>query len=101
MWILVALVFWGVTALLPGFDVPSFGAALLTTAVIAVINALLWPLVIRVLLPLAVFSFGLGSLVLNAVVVGRRRVGRRGGAPFLDAIAAAFVLSLALQLLPP
>ena len=52
-----------------GFDVPSFGAGLLTTAVIAVINALVWPLVIRVLLPLAVFSFGLGSLVLNAVVV--------------------------------
>ena len=38
LWTLVALVFWGVTALLPGFDVPSFGAGLLTTAVIAVIN---------------------------------------------------------------
>ena len=49
---LVALVFWAVVALLPGFDVPSFGAVLLTTALIAAINALLWPLVIRVVLPL-------------------------------------------------
>jgi uncharacterized membrane protein YvlD (DUF360 family) len=102
LWILVALVFWGVTALLPGFDVPSFGAGLLTTAVIAVINALVWPLVIRVLLPLAVFSFGLGSLVLNAVVVSVAVALVDGEAPpFLDAIAAAFVLSLALLLLTP
>jgi uncharacterized membrane protein YvlD (DUF360 family) len=69
LWFLVALFFWAVVALLPGFDVPSFGAVLLTTALLAVINALLWPLVIRVVLPLAVFSFGLGSLVLNAAVV--------------------------------
>ena len=102
LWLLVALVFWAVVAVLPGFDVPSFAAVLLTTAVIAAINAVLWPLVIRVVLPLTVFSFGLGSLVLNALVVSAAVAVVDGDAPpFLGAMAAAFVLSLSLLLLTP
>jgi uncharacterized membrane protein YvlD (DUF360 family) len=102
LWFLVALVFWAVVALIPGFDVPSFGAVLLTTALVAVINALLWPLVIRVVLPLAVFSFGLGSLVLNAAVVSIAVDVVDGSAPpFLGALAAAFLLSVSLLLLTP
>ena len=69
LWLLIALVFWAVTALLPGIDVPSFGAVLVTTALIAILHALLWPLLIRLLLPLTVLTFGLGSLVLNAALV--------------------------------
>ena len=69
LWALVALVFWAAAGVIPGIDLPSFGAALLTTALIALTNALLWPLVIRVVLPLTVFTFGLGSLALNAAVV--------------------------------
>ncbi len=102
LWLLVALVFWATTALLPGIDVPSLGAALLTTALIAVINALLWPLVIRVVLPLAVFSFGLGSLALNAAVVSVAIEVIDGNAPpFLDSLAAAIVVSLSLMVLAP
>ena len=44
LWVLVALIFWVVVALLPGFDVPSFEAVLLTTGLVALLNALLWPL---------------------------------------------------------
>jgi putative membrane protein len=69
LWLLIALIFWAVAAVLPRIAVPSFGAVLLTTALIALLNALLWPLLIRVLLPLTVITFGLGSLVLNAVIV--------------------------------
>jgi uncharacterized membrane protein YvlD (DUF360 family) len=102
LWILVALVLWATVALLPGFDVPSFEAVLLTTAVIAVINALLWPLVIRLVLPLTVFSFGLGTLVLNAAVVSISVDLVDGSTPpFLAAIATAFVLSVSLMLLTP
>ena len=32
LWVLVALIFWAATAVIPGIAVPSFGAALLTTA---------------------------------------------------------------------
>jgi uncharacterized membrane protein YvlD (DUF360 family) len=41
----------------------------LVAAAIALINAILWPIVIRVALPLTVFTFGLGSLVFSAGTV--------------------------------
>ena len=95
-------VFWAAVALIPGIDVPSFRAALLTTALIALINALLWPLVIRVVLPLTVISFGLGSLVLSAAVVSIAiKVVDGTAPPFMGAIVAAFVVSVALMLLAP
>ena len=102
LWVLVALIFWVVVALLPGFGVPSFEAVLLTTGLVALLNALLWPALIRVLLPLTVLTFGLGSLVLNAAIVAVSVKLVDGSAPgFLEAIAAAFFLSVSLTLLAP
>ncbi len=102
LWVLVALIFLIVTALLPGVEIPSFGAAMATTLVIALINGLLWPLIIRVVLPLTVFTFGLGSLVLNAAVVIAAIDVVDGEAPsLLEAVIIAFVLSIALMLLTP
>ncbi len=102
LWALVALVFWGAVALLPGFDLPSFEAALLTTALIALLNAVLWPLLIRVVLPLTVLSFGLGSLVLNAgIVILAVTVVDGSAPPFVSALVAAFVVSIALMVLAP
>lgn len=102
LWGLVAMVFWAAVVLIPGIELPSFGAAMLTTALIALINALLWPLLIRVVLPLTVFTFGLGSLVLNAVIVSVSIEVIDGTAPgFGAALVAAFVLSVALMILTP
>jgi uncharacterized membrane protein YvlD (DUF360 family) len=102
LWALVAFVFWLAVALIPGIDLPSFRAALLTTGLIAALNALLWPLLIRVLLPLTVITFGLGSLILSALIVSVAFDAVDGTAPsFLAAIAASFVLSIALMLLAP
>ena len=102
LWVLVALVFWVVVAILPGIDVPSFEAVLLTTALIALLNAILWPLLIRLLLPVAVLTFGLGSLALNAAIVSLSIDLVDGVAPdFLDAVLAAFLVSVSLMLLAP
>jgi uncharacterized membrane protein YvlD (DUF360 family) len=102
LWLLVALLFWGLAAVLPGIDVPSFGAVLLTTAMIAILHALLWPLLIRLLLPLTVLTFGLGSLVLNAAIVSLAIRVVDGRAPgFLSAVLVAFVLSVSLMVLAP
>jgi uncharacterized membrane protein YvlD (DUF360 family) len=102
LWAGVALIFWVAIGLIPGFDLPSFRAALLSTALIAVINAVLWPLLIRIVLPLTVLTFGLGSLVLNALIVGFAiKVVDGSAPPFLGAVAAAFVLSVALMVLTP
>ncbi len=102
LWLLIALLFWGLVALLPNFDVPSFEAVLLTTGLIALLNALLWPILIRALLPLTVVTFGLGSLVLNGAIVSLSIKLVDGNAPnFLDAVVAAFLLSVALTVLAP
>jgi uncharacterized membrane protein YvlD (DUF360 family) len=102
LWALVALVFWAVAALMPRFSVPSFGAVLLTTALIALLNALLWPLLIRLLLPLTVLTFGLGSLALNAAIASLAVKLVDGTAPdFLGAILVSLVISVSLMLLAP
>jgi uncharacterized membrane protein YvlD (DUF360 family) len=102
LWALVALVFYVAVALIPDFDLPSFEAALVTTGLIALINVAIWPLLIRLVLPLTVFTFGLGSLALNAVVVIVAVDLLDGDPPsFWAAVAAAFVLSVALMVLTP
>jgi putative membrane protein len=102
LWALVALVFWVAVGLIPGFDLPSFRAALLTTGLVALFNALLWPLLIRIVLPLTVITFGLGSLALNAGLVALAIKLVDGTAPpFLGAIVAAILLSASLMLLAP
>jgi hypothetical protein len=69
---------------------------------IALLNALLWPLLIRVLLPLTVITFGLGSLVLNAVIVSISIKLVDGAAPdFLGAVLVSFLISISLMLLAP
>ena len=61
-----ALTLVAVTAVLPGNDALSLRAASLVAVVMALINALLWPLITRLALPLTIITFGLGSLVLSA-----------------------------------
>lgn len=63
------LALWLLADLLGGIDVPSLRAGIATAATIALLNALLWPLLIRVALPLTVLTFGLAALALNVVVI--------------------------------
>jgi uncharacterized membrane protein YvlD (DUF360 family) len=63
------LVILALAAILPSVQTPSLQAAVLVAAAIALINSILWPIVIRVALPLTVFTFGLGSLVFSAGTV--------------------------------
>lgn len=63
------LALWALAAALPGMEVPSLRAAIVTAALIALLNALIWPLLTRIVLPLTVLTFGLASLALNAAIV--------------------------------
>ncbi len=56
-------------AILPGFEIDGDGTALLAAALIGLVNALVWPLLIRIALPFTVLTLGLGVLVLNGAVV--------------------------------
>jgi uncharacterized membrane protein YvlD (DUF360 family) len=56
-------------ALLPGFRLDDAWAALAAAAVIGVLNALAWPVLARIALPLTVITLGLVALLLNAILV--------------------------------
>ena len=52
-------------ALLTGFDVDGPAGALVTAAIAALLNALVWPTLSRLALPLSVLTLGGASIVLN------------------------------------
>jgi uncharacterized membrane protein YvlD (DUF360 family) len=100
--VIQGLVILALAAILPGVKTPSFQAAVLIAAAMALINALLWPLVIRVALPLTVLTFGLGSLVFSAgtvalgfYVVDGTRI------PIGGDLAIAFAMALVSMLVAP
>ncbi|HET7445694.1 MAG TPA: phage holin family protein [Solirubrobacterales bacterium] len=55
--------------LLAGFQLDGFAAALLAALGIGLFNALLWPLLARLALPLTVLSLGFAALLLNGLLV--------------------------------
>jgi uncharacterized membrane protein YvlD (DUF360 family) len=69
VWILSAITVWVVGELMPGVELKGFGAALWVIAVIGLINAFVWPLLLRVALPLTVLTLGFGVLLVNGLVV--------------------------------
>ncbi|MFZ1154335.1 MAG: phage holin family protein [Solirubrobacteraceae bacterium] len=90
------------TALLPGHESLSFDAAILVAAAMAVINAVLWPLVIRLALPLTIITFGLGSLALSAGMVALSFYVVDGKTPsFWSDVVIAFGLALVSMLVAP
>ena len=64
-----ALALMLLSVILAGFHVEVDPPALVAAALIGLVNALVWPLLIRVALPFTVLTLGLGVLVLNGVVV--------------------------------
>jgi uncharacterized membrane protein YvlD (DUF360 family) len=69
VWLLTAATLMLLSALLPGFDVKDGAAALAAAAVIGLLNAFVWPLLIRLALPLAVLTLGLGAIALNGALI--------------------------------
>ena len=68
-WLTDAAALMLLSAVLASVTVDSFEAALLASALIALVNAFVWPLIIRLALPFTVLTLGLGVLVLNGAVV--------------------------------
>jgi uncharacterized membrane protein YvlD (DUF360 family) len=97
-----ALTLLVMTALLSGRDTLSLDAAILVALVMAIINAVLWPLLIRVALPLTIITFGLGSLALSAGMVALAFYAVDGKTPsFWTDVAIAFGLALVSMLVAP
>jgi uncharacterized membrane protein YvlD (DUF360 family) len=56
-------------ALLPGFDITARGGALATAAIVGLLNALVWPTLSRLTLPLSVVTLGAAGIALNGALV--------------------------------
>ena len=102
LWLVTALAFLALAALLPGIAVPSFAGALVTTALIAILNRLLWPLLTRLFLPITVLTLGLGTLVGNALIISVAINAVDGSSPnFWAALATAFGLAIVTMIAIP
>ena len=68
--LLDAVILLLLSEVLEGFVLDGAATALSAAAVIGLLNALVWPLLARLALPLTVMTLGLAALVLNGVLVG-------------------------------
>ena len=59
-----------VASVIPGIAVESFPIAILAAVVIALVNALIRPLIELLSLPITILTFGLFSLIINALMFG-------------------------------
>ena len=68
-WILSALSFMVVSYLLPGFQVPNFGSALVVAAVYGVLHVLLFRVLVFLAFIPVILTFGLFIFVINAILL--------------------------------
>ena len=64
-----AVALWILAPLLSGLTLDDVPSALLAGAVIGLLNALIWPAIAFLVVPLSVLTLGIGAIVLNALLV--------------------------------
>jgi uncharacterized membrane protein YvlD (DUF360 family) len=96
VWILTAATLVLLSTVMERFTVESDGAALVAAAAIGLINALVWPVAIRIALPFPVLTLGLGVLVLNGAVVVL--VSALDPGIHIDGIGAGIVVAIGITL---
>ena len=69
VWLLAGATLLALGGILSSVEVKDFAAALAAAALIGLLNAFVWPLLIRLALPLTVLTFGLAAIVLNGALV--------------------------------
>jgi putative membrane protein len=96
VWLVSALALWLVARIVPGIEVRDFGAALIATVVIALMNWLIGPILRFLAWPLTFLTFGLFSLVINAILLKLASMFSPGFRVrgFLDAIVGSVVLTV-------
>jgi len=68
-WLLTSATLLILGDVLPGLDVEDAAVALLAAALIGLLNAFVWPLLVRIALPFTVLTLGLGAILLNGALI--------------------------------
>ncbi len=69
LWIGTALGFLFIAYISVGLSLDSWEIAFVAAAVVGILNALLWPILSRILLPFMVLTVGIGSLLVNGALI--------------------------------
>jgi putative membrane protein len=95
-WLLGALALWLVAQIIPGIQIRDFGAALLATIVIAVVNITIGPVLRFIAWPITFLTLGLFRWVLNAFLLKLASMFTPGFRidGFLNALLGSLVLTV-------
>jgi len=97
VWATEVLGLWLLARALPGLAVDSVTTAVWAVAVIALLNAIVRPLLLALTLPFTVLSFGLLTLVLNALIIVL--AGQMVGGFHVSDIGTAMIAALGLAVI--
>jgi putative membrane protein len=91
-----ALALWLVARLVPGIEVRGFGTAMIATVVIAVVDAVVGPVLRFLAWPITVLTLGLFLLVINAILLKLAAMVTPGFRVrgFWDAVLGSLVLTI-------
>src|SRR5579872_2521578 len=95
--LIMAAVAYGLSAVLRGIHIHSFWTALVLSIVLAILNALLKPILIILTLPITILTFGLFLFVINAIIV--ELAGKFVDGFRVDGFGWALLFSLLLSIL--
>lgn len=68
-WLVSGLAVLLTSKVMPGFIIRGFGSALITAFVIGIANALIWPMLMILTLPINILTLGLFTFVINGAVL--------------------------------
>ncbi|WP_071515536.1 phage holin family protein [Geitlerinema sp. PCC 9228] len=105
-WLVTAVSLLIISKIPTGVEIDSFGKALLSAAVFGILNAILKPVLAFFAFPVTVLTFGLFSIVINAIIFGLAawlvsgfRLNWGIGSALLGSIALGFVNSILFKAL--
>jgi putative membrane protein len=96
VWLVSALALWLVAQIVAGIEVRDFGAALLATIVIAIVNAVIGPILRFIAWPLTFLTLGLFTIVIDAILLKLASMFSPGFRVrgFLNALVGAVLLTI-------
>lgn len=107
-WLVTSVSFFIISKLPLGVEIDSFGKAMISAAVIGLLNALVLPLVTGLSLPLIWLTFGVFTIVVNAIIFGLAawlvdgfRLRHGIWSALIGAIALGFINSFLFKILGP
>ena len=68
-WLLAALVLLLIANFVPGIALTGWYAAIITVAILGLVNAIIRPIIVLLTLPINILTLGLFSFVINALLI--------------------------------